>query len=133
MKGRQIGSEGTEGIVPSKEDNALASRRFDEFVSLTKALDPGSYIFEDVLPLLPLDGGTPLACGDTRFHHAQLDVCKDPKKSNARCGKRLKGTGGLSCVKKLGHTLACMSAASRENVKISNRERRKHVRANKVG
>lgn len=127
MKGRRIGSEGVEGNIFSAEDEELARRRYAEFVSLTKDLEPYSYCFEDILPLLPLDGGTRFPCGDTRFEHLQDDKCKNPTgKGNPKCGYLQRN--GLKCAKKVGHTGGHQSRGSMKREAATVREYRRKQR-----
>jgi len=100
----------------------LVRRRVAAFAELTRELDPGSYSFEDILPLLPLDGGTPMACGDTRFEHLQLETCRDPGATSDRCPRTLRN--GKKCARPLGHGTKCMSRDSKNKRKETDRARR---------
>jgi hypothetical protein len=126
MQGRAVGSKGYAGLQRTDNDEDLARRRFEKFNELTRELDPGSYCFEDILPLLPLDGGSPLACGDTRFFHAQEETCTHPGATGDKCSRVLRN--GLKCSRPLGHKTKCMSRASKETRKKTDRERRARER-----
>jgi len=115
---------GSDGRTP--EDMKLVQRRFDEFARLTKELEPGSYVFEDILPLLPLDGGTPMPCGDTRFDHLQLETCRQPGATSARCPRVLRN--GKKCARPLGHGTKCMSRDSKNKRVDTDRKRRARER-----
>ena len=125
--GNRTGEKGTMGDGPrSLDDEVLAARRFEEYVKQTRNLEPFSYDFEDILPLLPTNGATVMACGETRFDHVMYETCSDPKASQARCGNEM--TEGRFCYRVLGHPNQCMSKEYSERQKKHARQRRARER-----
>lgn len=88
LRGRSEGSEGYAGIEMTEKDRELARRRFEAYVAMTKGKDPVPP-FEEILPHLPLNGGTKLACGHTRFHHLQTEGCQN--RALVRCQAPMNG------------------------------------------
>lgn len=82
----------------SEADLDLARRRFKAYVAMTKGLDPVPP-FEEILPHLPLNGGTKLVCGHTRFDHLQTEGCEE--RAAPRCQTPM--VGGRVCWLELGH------------------------------
>jgi hypothetical protein len=115
----------------TEEDHALARRRYERFRELTRELEPGSYAFEDILPLLPLDGGAVLACGDTKFEHMQNDTCQNPGATDDKCGRVMYNK--KKCVRPLGHARPCFSRDSRDKRRETDRARREKRRVAESG
>lgn len=58
---------------PTEEDYLLARRRFEAYNRIS-AEHPNKP-WKEILLLLPLDGGTKLKCGCTRFDHLTFSSC----------------------------------------------------------
>lgn len=112
-KGRR---EGIEGRPFSPEDEALSIRRYEAYIELTKNKKPYTYGFLDILPLLPMDGGTKHTCGHTRFEHLVEGHCGDY--TVPRCHEPMRTPKGAVCGRQKGHTRGCESEASIEKRKI---------------
>lgn len=124
MRGKAIGSKGQEGIVFSKQDAELSRRRYKKYIELTKGKEVVPPL-DDLLSLLPLNGGSKQACGHTRFEHVQTESCKDFVSD--RCHRVLKN--GRLCGNKIGHTRACKSEESIESGRASYNRRQREARA----
>lgn len=122
-KGNPGPREGGTEKTRTPEDEELARRRFAEYVRITKQMEPGSYENEDVIKVLPMDGGSRLDCGDTRFEHLMNEVCKNPgKQGGPRCGKEMRN--GKLCDRQLGHPDHCWSKTYRDRQKRLAKARR---------
>ncbi len=117
-----LGHEGNTSPTRTPEDEALARRRFEEYVRLTREMEPGSYDVEDVIKTLPMDGGTPLECGDTRFYHLTTEHCTNPSRGGDRCGRELRN--GRTCDRQIGHNTQCWSREYRLRNQETSRKRR---------
>lgn len=126
MKGREIGSKGYKGPAATEEDEALARRRYVEYIHMTKDLEPFSYSPEDLIPLLPMEGATMWPCGDTRFEHAMTGKCKNLDDPSNRCGALMRT--GKPCGRQPGHADQHMSMESIVKSRATTRARRKRVR-----
>lgn len=123
-----VGHEGSSGDgVRTPEDEALARRRFDEYVRLTRDKTPGTYDNEDVIKALPMNGGTKLDCGETRFEHLMNDDCINPQKEGERCNREMRN--GKPCSRRLGHPKQCMSQDYAKRQQENAKKRRARERA----
>lgn len=111
------------GLPLTEEDNDLARRRYEEYLRLSKEHE--GVVFEDILPFLPLDGGTPLPCGCTRFEHLQTERCRNPKfDKGARCS--MLTPRGFVCGKRAGHSGAHKSAYAVQQQRLRQQRERKN-------
>ena len=127
MKGRQIGSEGYAGPKQTDKDVELSRRRYEKWMELTKPYqgrEGDSPDFEFLLSQLPLDGGSVLDCGCTRFEHLQHEKCQTKKIT--QCGSPRQD--GSLCARPLGHSSSCRSQSMLERQRRDRRERTKRER-----
>lgn len=126
-----VGHKGSDGDgVRTQEDIELARRRFDEYIRLTRVMEPGSYENEDVIKVLPMDGGTKLHCGDTRFEHLVNETCINNGAIEERCNRVLRN--GKLCNRRLGHPKQCMSEEYSARQKNLRKAREANARAAEV-